>query len=65
VGNTKGSKDFEANLTHTQEGAKEVLQGLLADLDQSMGLSGIQNIKGCNRSMVRRVQYGGDLKASN
>lgn len=48
-----------------KKGAKQVLQGLLADLDQSMGLSGIQNIEGCNRSMIRRVQYGGDVKSSN
>lgn len=48
-----------------KEGAKNVIQGLLADLDQSMGLSGIQNIKDCNRGMIRRVQYGGDLKSSN
>lgn len=46
-------------------GAKQVLQGILADLDQSMGLSGIVNIEGCNRSMIRKVQYGGDLKSSN
>lgn len=45
-------------------GARDVLRGLLADLDQSMGLSGIQDIAGCNRSMIRRVQYGGD-KISN
>ncbi|CAD6589209.1 MAG: hypothetical protein ASARMPREDX12_003693 [Alectoria sarmentosa] len=30
------------------------------DLDQSMGLAGIANIADCNRSMIRRVQYGGD-----
>ena len=41
-------------------GARDAIRGLLADLDQSMGLAGIQNIAGCNRSMVRRVQYGGD-----
>ena len=46
-------------------GAKEVLQGLLADLDQSMGLSGIRTMADCKRSMIRRVEYGGDLKASN
>lgn len=34
------------------------------DLDQSMGLAGIQNIADCNRSMIRKVQYGGD-KISN
>ncbi|KAH7417301.1 FMN-dependent dehydrogenase [Cadophora sp. MPI-SDFR-AT-0126] len=46
-------------------GAKQVLQGILADLDQSMGLAGIVNIEGCNRSMIRRVEYGGDVKSSN
>ena len=35
------------------------------DLDQSMGLSGIRTIADCNRGMVRRVQYGGDVKSSN
>lgn len=44
-----------------KQGAKQVLQGILADVDQSMGLAGIQDIKGCNRSMIRRVQYGGDV----
>ncbi|RAL63239.1 hypothetical protein DID88_004317 [Monilinia fructigena] len=48
-----------------KQGAKQVLQGILADVDQSMGLAGIQNIKGCNRSTLRRVQYGGDVKANN
>ena len=43
-----------------QAGAKQVLQGILADLDQSMGLAGIVNIEGCNRSMIRKVAYGGD-----
>ncbi|KAG4413682.1 hypothetical protein IFR04_013186 [Cadophora malorum] len=46
-------------------GAKQVLQGILADLDQSMGLAGIVNIEGCNRSMIRKVAYGGDVKSSN
>lgn len=46
-------------------GAKAALQGILSDLDQSMGLAGIQNIEGCNKSMLRRVQYGGDVKSSN
>lgn len=48
-----------------KEGAKNVLQGILADLDQSMSLSGIQTIEDCNMSMIRRVQYGGDVKSSN
>ncbi|KAL9112662.1 MAG: hypothetical protein Q9187_007735 [Circinaria calcarea] len=46
-------------------GARDVLQGILADLDQSMGLAGIRAIADCNRSMIRRVQYGGDLRSSN
>lgn len=45
-------------------GARDVIRGLLADLDQSMGLAGIQNVAGCNRSMVRRIQYGGDRMSS-
>ncbi|TVY30401.1 putative lactate 2-monooxygenase [Lachnellula hyalina] len=48
-----------------KQGAKQVLQGILADLDQSMGLSGIANVDGCNMSMVRRCQYAGDVKSSN
>ncbi len=35
------------------------------DLDQSMGLAGIKSIADCNRSMVRRVQYGGDMISSH
>jgi len=31
-------------LNFEQQGAKQVLQGILADLDQSMGLSGISDI---------------------
>jgi len=46
-------------------GAKQVLQGILADLDQSMGLSGIKTIKDANMSMIWRMQYGGDIKSSN
>ncbi|KAK7514035.1 FMN-dependent dehydrogenase [Phyllosticta citriasiana] len=46
-------------------GAKSVMQGLLADLDQSMGLAGIQNIDGCNREMLRKVDYPGDKASSS
>ncbi|MCJ1297710.1 hypothetical protein MMC08_000498 [Hypocenomyce scalaris] len=46
-------------------GARDVVRGILADLDQSMGLSGIRTIADCNRSMIRRVQYGGDRNSSN
>lgn len=47
-----------------KEGAKHVLAGLLADLDQSMGLSCVKRVGELNRSMLRRVAYGGDVKAS-
>lgn len=45
-------------------GAKEVLQGLLADFYLSMAIAGIPSIADCRREVLRRVQYGGDLKAS-
>lgn len=47
-----------------KEGAKHVLAGLLADLDQSMGLSCVKSVGELNRSALRRVTYGGDVKAS-
>lgn len=46
-------------------GARDVLKGILADLDQSMGLAGIKTIADCNRSMIQRVQYGGDTISSH
>ena len=46
-------------------GARDVMKGILADLDQSMGLAGIKDIAGCDRSMVRRVEYPGDRASSN
>ncbi|KAH7066412.1 FMN-dependent dehydrogenase [Paraphoma chrysanthemicola] len=48
-----------------KEGAKQVLQGILADLEQSLALAGITDIQGCNRSMIRKVRYGGDCRSSN
>jgi lactate 2-monooxygenase len=47
-----------------KEGARQVLKGLLADLDQSMGLAGIQSVKDCTEKMVRRIQYPGDRHSS-
>lgn len=47
-----------------KEGAKHVLAGLLADLDQSMGLSCVKSVGELNRGMLRRLAYGGDVKAS-
>ncbi|KAK4197750.1 FMN-dependent dehydrogenase [Triangularia verruculosa] len=46
------------------EGAKHVLASLLADVDQSMGLMGVQTIGELNRSMLRKISYGGDVKTS-
>jgi lactate 2-monooxygenase len=46
-------------------GAKDVLQGILADLDQSIGLSRIKDTAGCERAMLRRVSYGADEKSLN
>jgi lactate 2-monooxygenase len=48
-----------------KEGAKAVLQGLLADFDQSLALAGIQSVKDCGKETIKKVQYGGDLKSSN
>ena len=47
-----------------KEGAKQVLAGLLADLDQSMGLAGVQNVGELNRSILRKAQYSADFKSS-
>lgn len=47
-----------------KEGAKEVLQGLLADFYLSMAIAGIPSMADCRREVLRKVQYGGDLKAS-
>ncbi|KAI3573655.1 FMN-dependent dehydrogenase [Fusarium oxysporum f. sp. albedinis] len=47
-----------------REGAKHVLAGLLADLDQSMGLAGVKTVAELDRTMVRRVGYSGEMKLS-
>ena len=47
-----------------KEGARQVMKGLLADLDQSMGLAGIQSVKDCTTKMVRRIQYPSDRHSS-
>ena len=47
-----------------KDGAKAVLQSILADLDQSMALAGICSVAECDRTRVRRLQYAGDLKSS-
>lgn len=46
-----------------REGARQVIKNLLADLWLTMATAGIRNVAECNRSQIRRVQYGGDAKA--
>lgn len=48
-----------------KEGARDVLRGLLADLDQSLGLAGIENLASCTRERLRKVNYGGDRFSSS
>jgi lactate 2-monooxygenase len=40
-----------------KEGAKEVIQGILADFDQSMCLSGFKSIAELDRTVVRNIVY--------
>lgn len=47
-----------------KQGAKHVLASILADLDQSMGLSCVKTVGELNRAMLRRLAYGGDVKSS-
>lgn len=44
-------------------GAKSVMQGLLADLWQTMGLAGFRTVAECDRTKIRKCQYPGDLKS--
>jgi lactate 2-monooxygenase len=46
-------------------GAEQVLRGLLADLDHSLGLAGLKGVEECTREVLREVSYPGDGKASN
>ncbi|KAK4250859.1 FMN-dependent dehydrogenase [Corynascus novoguineensis] len=46
------------------DGARHILAGLLADIDQSMGLAGLQSVPELNRSILRKINYGGDVKSS-
>jgi len=48
-----------------EAGAKAVLQGLLADLDQSMGLAGLANVKEMDRTWLRRCFYPGDRHSNH
>ncbi|GKZ30105.1 hypothetical protein AbraIFM66950_007799 [Aspergillus brasiliensis] len=46
-----------------KNGAEAVMKGLLADLWQTMSLSGICTVAECNRDKIRKVVYPGDGKA--
>ncbi|KAK3059970.1 hypothetical protein LTS18_009633 [Coniosporium uncinatum] len=48
-----------------KDGARDVLRGILADLDQSMGLAGINNVEECTIKCVRKITYPGDRASSN
>lgn len=45
-------------------GAGDAMKGLLADMDQSMGIAGIKDIQACTPRMLRRCQYPGDRHAN-
>lgn len=45
-------------------GAEAVLAGLLADLDLTMGFSGIQKISEIKKSMLKRISHPGDVKSN-
>lgn len=47
------------------EGAKQVLRGLLADFEMSLGLAGVDGVEGCKPEILRRVEGGGGLRSSN
>ncbi|OBT88035.1 hypothetical protein VE02_02939 [Pseudogymnoascus sp. 03VT05] len=47
------------------EGAKQVLRGLLADFEMSLGLAGIDGVEGCKKEILRRVEGGGGVRSSN
>ncbi|KAG8164645.1 hypothetical protein KVR01_004920 [Diaporthe batatas] len=47
-----------------KEGARHVLAGLLAELDQTLGLCCVRSVAELNRGMLRRLAYGGDVKSS-
>ncbi|KAL4960078.1 lactate 2-monooxygenase [Aspergillus stella-maris] len=46
-----------------KNGGKAILKSLLADLWQSMSLSGICTVAECTRDKIRKIQYPGDGKA--
>lgn len=47
-----------------KEGAQHVLASILADLDQTLGLTGVKSVSELSKGNLRRVSYPGDVKAS-
>lgn len=43
-----------------KEGAKSVVESLLADLWQGMGLAGMRTVADCNRDCMRKINYSGE-----
>lgn len=46
-------------------GAKEVLQGILAEIDQSMGILGAPSMAHLRPDKIRRIQYGADARSNH
>lgn len=42
--------------------AESVIEGLLAELWQSMRLAGMRMVKECSQDCMRKIAYPGDLK---
>ncbi|KAI5919228.1 FMN-dependent dehydrogenase [Camillea tinctor] len=47
-----------------RDGVKHILASLLADLDGTMLLAGVQNVKDLGTGNLKKVAYGGDIKAN-
>lgn len=47
-----------------KEGAQHVLASILADFDQTLGLTGIKSVSDLSKANLKRVSYAGDLMAS-
>ncbi|KAJ4194761.1 hypothetical protein NW759_016477 [Fusarium solani] len=46
-----------------KEGAREVVKGLLAELDLTMCVGGIKSLAECSEDNLRKIVYGGDLSS--
>jgi isopentenyl diphosphate isomerase/L-lactate dehydrogenase-like FMN-dependent dehydrogenase len=48
-----------------KDGAKQVMQGILAQVEINMAIAGIRNIAECQRSILRKASNGGERASSN